>query len=90
MSDDIETPDAPPPHQPHIRVLKGKPTDDEVAALIAVLGSAGGHPLGATRRQTSVLQLQLADDHPVGTESHAPMTMQSAAMLRNGAIQARR
>jgi hypothetical protein len=42
VSDDIETPDAPPPHEPHIRVLKGKPTDEEVAALIAVLGSAAG------------------------------------------------
>ena len=30
------------PHEPHIKVLKGKPTDEEVAALIAVLGSAGG------------------------------------------------
>jgi hypothetical protein len=29
-------------HEPHIQVLKGKPTDDELAALIAVLGSAGG------------------------------------------------
>ena len=42
MSDDIETPDAAAPHEPHIQVLKGKPTDEEVAALIAVLGSAGG------------------------------------------------
>ena len=30
------------PHEPHIQVLKGKPTDEEVAALIAVLGGAGG------------------------------------------------
>jgi hypothetical protein len=29
-------------HQPHIRVLKGAPTDEELAALIAVLGSAAG------------------------------------------------
>ena len=29
-------------HEPRIQVLKGKPTDEEVAALIAVLGSAGG------------------------------------------------
>ena len=29
-------------HEPHIQVLKGNPTDDELAALIAVLGSAGG------------------------------------------------
>jgi Acyl-CoA carboxylase epsilon subunit len=42
VSDDIETPDTAQPHEPHIRVLKGKPTDEEVAALIAVLGSAGG------------------------------------------------
>ena len=42
VPDDIETPDAAQPHEPHIRVLKGNPTDQEVAALIAVLGSAGG------------------------------------------------
>jgi hypothetical protein len=27
---------------PEIRVLKGKPTDEELAALVAVLGAAGG------------------------------------------------
>ena len=42
VSDDVETPDAAQPHEPHIQVLKGNPTDEEVAALIAVLGSAGG------------------------------------------------
>jgi hypothetical protein len=42
VSDDIETPGAPTPHEPHIKVLKGKPTDEDVAALIAVLGSAAG------------------------------------------------
>jgi hypothetical protein len=33
-------------HEPHIQVLKGEPTDEELAALIAVLGSAvgGGAP----------------------------------------------
>ncbi len=30
------------PHVPHIQILKGHPTDAEVAALVAVLGSAGG------------------------------------------------
>jgi hypothetical protein len=29
-------------HQPHIQVLKGNPTDEELAALIAVLGSVAG------------------------------------------------
>jgi hypothetical protein len=28
--------------RPEIRVLKGAPRDDELAALVAVLGSAGG------------------------------------------------
>ena len=32
------------PYEPHIRVLKGKPTDEEVAALLAVLGSAAAEP----------------------------------------------
>jgi hypothetical protein len=31
-------------HEPHIRVERGRPTDEEVAALIAVLGSAAGGP----------------------------------------------
>jgi hypothetical protein len=42
VSDEVETPEAAQPHEPHVRVLKGNPTDEEVAALIAVLGSAAG------------------------------------------------
>jgi hypothetical protein len=45
--DEAATPDTDQPHAPHIQVLKGRPTDAEVAALIAVLGSAvggGGEP----------------------------------------------
>lgn len=38
-NESAETPQA---HEPHIRILKGEPTDEELAALIAVLGSAGG------------------------------------------------
>jgi hypothetical protein len=30
------------PHHAQIQVLKGEPTDEELAALVAVLGSAGG------------------------------------------------
>lgn len=37
VSDDNATPVA---DQPHIQVLKGKPTDDELAALITVLAGA--------------------------------------------------
>jgi hypothetical protein len=31
-----------PAAEPHIRVLKGNPTDADIAALVAVLGTAGG------------------------------------------------
>ena len=53
VRDDIETPDAATPHEPHIRVLKGQPTDDELAALIAVLSSAGGGGGEPGPRETS-------------------------------------
>jgi hypothetical protein len=53
VRDDIETPGAAHPHEPHIRVLKGNPTDDEVAALIAVLGSAGGGSREVGQREVS-------------------------------------
>jgi Acyl-CoA carboxylase epsilon subunit len=39
-----ETAEAQHPHEPHIQILKGHPTDVELAALIAVLGSAGNAP----------------------------------------------
>ncbi len=29
-------------HEPHIHVLKGRPTDEELAALVAALGVVGG------------------------------------------------
>jgi hypothetical protein len=44
--------EAPQPRQPHIQVLKGRPTDAEVAALVAVLGSVGGTPPPAQPERT--------------------------------------
>lgn len=32
------------PHEPHIQVLRGHPTDKELAALVAVLGTIGHVP----------------------------------------------
>jgi hypothetical protein len=40
------------PHEPHIEILKGQPTDEELAALIAVLGSVGGAPEPAQPERT--------------------------------------
>jgi hypothetical protein len=45
--------EAQPLHEPHIRVLKGQPTDDDVAALIAVLSSAGGGPKAPVQQEDS-------------------------------------
>lgn len=42
VSDEHETATTPEAHEPHIQVLSGNPTDEELAALIAVLGSAVG------------------------------------------------
>ncbi|WP_144205855.1 acyl-CoA carboxylase subunit epsilon [Mycobacterium tilburgii] len=39
-----ETATAGQPHQPHIKILRGNPTDEEVVALMTVLGSVGGTP----------------------------------------------
>ncbi|WP_406816853.1 acyl-CoA carboxylase subunit epsilon [Mycobacterium sp. M23085] len=41
---DTAAEDAAQPHEPHIQILKGEPTAEEVAALVAVLGCAGGVP----------------------------------------------
>jgi hypothetical protein len=37
-----ETAETHRPHEPHIHILKGQPTEEELAALVAVLGSVGG------------------------------------------------
>ena len=51
QTDDVQTGEAvagdasqPQAHEPHIQILKGEPTVEELAALVAVLGSAGGAP----------------------------------------------
>ncbi len=40
--------------EPHLRVLKGNPTDEEVAALVAVLGSAGGGVIDAGAQERNL------------------------------------
>ncbi len=46
VADDVvaEGASQPQAHEPHIQILKGEPTAEEVAALVAVLGCAGGAP----------------------------------------------
>jgi hypothetical protein len=40
------------PHEPLIQILRGHPTDEELAALITVLGSVGGAPEPAQPEST--------------------------------------
>ena len=48
MSDANETTPVSDAHEPHIKVLKGNPTAEELAALIGVLSAAGGGPVDTT------------------------------------------
>ena len=50
LSDGNQTTATHRPHEPHIQIVKGQPTEEELAALLAVLGSAGG---GAREPQQS-------------------------------------
>jgi Acyl-CoA carboxylase epsilon subunit len=51
-TDDAKADDAPRAHELHIQILKGQPTVEELAALIAVLGCAGGTPAPAPSERT--------------------------------------
>lgn len=75
--------DDPAPPVPEVQILKGKPTDEEIAALATVLAAAGGRtgaraagtqPLGPPGRQAALFGQQLAARHAAGTDPHAPMT----------------
>lgn len=44
MSDQTEAVEVPHQHETHIQIVKGHPTDQELAALIAVLGCIGHAP----------------------------------------------
>ena len=52
VSENAVTDETQQPHEPHIQILKGEPTVEEVAALVAVLGCAGGAPAPEQPEQT--------------------------------------
>jgi acyl-CoA carboxylase epsilon subunit len=52
VTDHAKTDDAPRAHEPYIQILKGQPTVEELAALIAVLGCACGAPAPAPSERT--------------------------------------
>ncbi|MEI7717896.1 MAG: acyl-CoA carboxylase subunit epsilon [Mycobacterium sp.] len=67
-------------NEPHIAILKGTPTDAELAALIAVLAGAGGAPApvqpDATRWGRPEDRLRFA------MSSHQRLTMQQMTSLK--------
>jgi acyl-CoA carboxylase epsilon subunit len=68
-------------HEPHIQILKGQPTAEELAALIVVLGSVGGAPAPAqpesTRWGLAVDRLRFA------MSNYQRLTMQQMTHLRH-------
>jgi hypothetical protein len=62
-------------HQPHIRVERGQPTDEEVAALIAVLGSTAGGPSEPGPQERNLW------GHPVDKLRYAVFSWQRVTLL---------
>jgi hypothetical protein len=62
-------------HQPHIEVVKGNPTEEELAALIAVLGSASGGPAEPTRPERNMW------GHPVDKLRYPVFSWQRVTLL---------
>jgi hypothetical protein len=42
MTESAMTDETQHPHEPHIQIVKGEPTDEELAAVMAVLGGIAG------------------------------------------------
>ena len=76
--------DAPPRQRStHFKVVKGEPTEEELAAVVGVLSAAAGGQgqpgpaaqyVGPSGRQAALRDLQLASGDPAGTDAHAAMT----------------
>ena len=68
--------DDPPPPEPHFQVVKGNPSAEEIAALVAVLGSAGG----AAAHDPGPQELNLWG-HPVDKLRYSPTSWQRVTLL---------
>ena len=69
------TEDQTPEHEPHIRVERGQPTDEELAAVIAVLGRAGGGHVEAGPQERNLW------GHPVDKLRYAIFAWQRVTLL---------
>ncbi|MUL81067.1 MULTISPECIES: acyl-CoA carboxylase subunit epsilon [unclassified Mycolicibacterium] len=62
-------------HEAHIKVLRGQPTDEEMAALMAVLGAAGGGDAGPVVRDRNLW------GHPVDKLRYSIFSWQRVTLL---------
>ena len=62
-------------HDPHIRVIKGEPTDEELAAVIAVLASASSAPAEPREAEQNLW------GHPVDRLRYTTFSWQRVTLL---------
>ena len=62
-------------HEPHINVVKGKPTEEELAAVIAVLASASGAPVEPREAEQNLW------GHPVDRLRYTTFSWQRVTLL---------
>jgi hypothetical protein len=72
MADESDTTEEPAPKPPVLRVIKGgEPTDEELAALVAVLSARGGAEPEPERRLREPLSAWVASGLIKGTRTKA-------------------
>ena len=69
MSDEQQT------HEPHIQVVKGRPTDDEMAAVITVLAALSGTPPEPREQEENLW------GHPVDRLRYATFSWQRVTLV---------
>ena len=62
-------------HEPHIQVVKGEPTEEELAAVIAVLGAASGAPEEPREQEKNLW------GHPVDRLRYSVFSWQRVTMV---------
>jgi hypothetical protein len=68
-------PNGAPHEHVDIHIDRGKPTDEEIAALVAVLGAAGGTPAPAVRERNMW-------GHPVANLRYAIVSWERVTLLQ--------
>ncbi|MCV7283129.1 acyl-CoA carboxylase subunit epsilon [Mycolicibacterium flavescens] len=62
-------------HEPHIQVLSGKPSDEELAAVLAVLAAAAGAPAEPREQEENLW------GHPVDRLRYSPFSWQQVTLV---------